>query len=189
MLGNICWSCIFSGLNWLSNIWWARFFSTETGLGVKENLPLFFALVSNTCSNSVFHVFAVMATIPDGHKGTCKGKGLQQIGYHGYIKVDESDELQELFCSCCQLQCPSCQVWGRNVIRGIGHTLPPKKSPPAFKGPPPKKNLVFKDDPSSFLAQYFLACKTHIRCFPSHIFQAAMKQLANNRKKQDYIID
>ena len=37
-----------------------------------------------------------MATSP-GHTGTCGGKGLQHRGWHGYIiKVDESDQLQEV---------------------------------------------------------------------------------------------
>lgn len=130
-----------------------------------------------------------MATFP-GHTGTCSGKGLQHRGWHGYIKVDGSDQLQELFCSCCQLQCPSCQIWARNVIRGIGNTLPPKKSPPAFKGPPPKKNLVFKDASSSFLPNLFgVSNLKHIRCFSFHIFEAAIKELGKNRKKQDFIFD
>ena len=143
--------------------------------------------VSTSCSNSVFDDCVVMATFP-GHTGSCCGKGLQHRGWHGFIKVDDSDQLQELFCSCCQLECPSCQVWARNVIRGIGNTLPPKKSPPAFKGPPPKRNLVFKDASSSFLPNLFgVSNSKKIRCFSFHCFEAAMQELGKNRKKQDFI--
>ena len=76
------------------------------------------------------------------------------------------------------------------MIRGIGNTLPPKKSPPAFKGPPPKKNLVFKDASSSFLPNLFgVSNLKHIRCFSFHIFEAAIKELGKNRKKQDFSFD
>lgn len=145
--------------------------------------------VSTSCSNSVFDDCVVMASFT-GHTGSCCGKGLQHRGWHGFIKVDDSDQLQELFCSCCQLECPSCQVWARNVIRGIGNTsyLPPKKSPPAFKGPPPKRNLVFKDASSSFLPKLFgVSNSKKIRCFSFHCFEAAMQELTKNRKKQDFI--
>ena len=144
--------------------------------------------VSTSCSNSVFDDCVVMATFP-GHTGSCCGKGLQHRGWHGFIKVDDSDQLQELFCSCCQLECPSCQVWARNVIRGIGNTLPPMKSPPAFKGPPPKRNLLFKDASSSFLPKICLGSpipkKTDV--FSFHCFEAALQELGKNRKKQDFI--
>ena len=95
------------------------------------------------------------------HVGSCKGKGLKQRGYHGWIQHSPDEPLEEKLCACCRFECSTCQTWSRRMLRSPWCN-PPRKAPPATSGrtaplgfkappagifsvkpPPPKRSLVF----------------------------------------------